>query len=505
MTQSPVDFIEFSDKPLRTIPAAELFHQHFPAKYFTQYLEDYIEEHIYAEKTLRSRICFGARVKHVSKVDDVWTVQTFDGRSFRARKLVDAVGLTSQPIVPNISGKEIFQGIQLHHKDFGQSNLLVNPDVRSIAVIGGSKSAADVAYAAAKAGKTVHWLIRKSGTGPSWFVPVYGLGYKAPSSTHALWIRLMTPMLASIFAEPSNVSRFLYRSWLGQFIFWRFWALVALAVSSMTKYDRKGGRKNGFYNLKPDTAPFWANDSTSLINRADFLDTIANHVQVYREDVESIHERSTKLSNGTKLEADAIVYGTGWRSDIPYFDKPLALWLGLPVPEEDHDAKHQQRWEALDQEAAAKVDVEMPVLSSKDPYWKHDSHRTPLRLYKCMLPISDQSIVFLGKTVIGHVFPSAEVEALWAVAALDGRIALPTVPDMEREVARVVAWSRKRYPSRGRQAMWIPWDLIPFTDMLLKQLGLVSHRGETWWKDLTTPTSSQRLKGLIAEYKRKYS
>lgn len=127
-----------------------------------------------------------------------------------------------------------------------------------------------------------------------------------------------------------------------------------------------------------------------------------------------------------------------------------------------------------------------------------------MRLYKIMLPIEDQTIVLLGKTVIAHTFPAAEVSALWAVAALDGNIAFPSVEAMREEVALVVAWSRRRYPSRGWQAMWFPWDLVPFTDMLLKQMGLVSHRGSTWWKDVTTPTSSGRLRGLIGEYKNKY-
>jgi dimethylaniline monooxygenase (N-oxide forming) len=272
----------------------------------------------------------------------------------------------------------------------------------------------------------------------------------------------------------------------------------------VTDYERADGRQNGFHNLKPDTAMFWSNESTSVDNKADFLDTIARNVQVFREDVVAIHEHSVELCNGLQVEADALVYATGWRWDMPYFDKSLLAGLGLSMQDRDLDEKHQQHWRTLDQQAEAKIDVEMPMLSRKEPYRKPDTQRTPMRLYKSMLPIEDQTIVLLGKTVIAHTFPAAEVTALWAVAALDGKIALPSVGEMQKEIARVVAWSRRRYPSRGWQAMWFPWDLIPFTDMLLKQLGLVSHRGETWWSDLTTPTSSGRLRELIEEYKNKY-
>ena len=175
MTQTPIHFAGFSDKPL-SVPDAELFYRHFPATYFTGYLEDYVDEHVYDGKTLRSRIQLSTRVERVYKADGVWFVYTVGGEKFTAGRLVDAIGLTSEPNLPDIPGRETFRGLQIHHKDFGQSKLLESSDIHSIIVVGGSKSAADVAYAATKAGKKVQWIIRRSGTGPPWFVPVYGLG-----------------------------------------------------------------------------------------------------------------------------------------------------------------------------------------------------------------------------------------------------------------------------------------------------------------------------------------
>jgi dimethylaniline monooxygenase (N-oxide forming) len=503
MTQTPIHFAGFSDKPL-SVPDAELFYRHFPATYFTGYLEDYVDEHVYDGKTLRSRIQLSTPVERVYKADGVWFVYTVGGEKFTAGRLVDAIGLTSEPNLPDIPGRETFRGLQIHHKDFGQSKLLESSDIHSIIVVGGSKSAADVAYAATKAGKKVQWIIRRSGTGPPWFVPVYGLGGMASCSTDSLWIRLMTPLLASIFAEGGVVSHFLYSSWLGQFLFWRFWGAVAFALSYVTDYERADGRKNGFHNLKPDTAPFWSNESTSVDNKADFLDTIARNVRVFREEVLAIHGRSVELGSGLRLEAEAIVYATGWKCGMSYFDTSLGASLGLPMMEEGLDEESRRCWRTLDRKAEARIDAEMPMLARKEPCREPDTLRTPLRLYKSMLPLEDHTIALLGKTVIAHAFPAAEVEALWAVAALDGKIDLPPVKAMREEIALVVAWSRRRYPSRGWQAMWFPWDLIPFTDMLLKQLGLVSHRGSSWWSDLTTPASSRRLRGVIGEYKRKY-
>jgi hypothetical protein len=48
--------------------------------------------------------------------------------------------------------------------------------------------------------------------------------------------------------------------------------------------------------------------------------------------------------------------------------------------------------------------------AKKEPHVNPDTQRTPLHLYKSMLPIGDRTIVLLGKTVVA--FPAAEVEAL---------------------------------------------------------------------------------------------
>jgi hypothetical protein len=45
---------------------------------------------------------------------------------------------------------------------------------------------------------------------------------------------------------------------------------------------------------------------------------------------------------------------------------------------------------------------------------------------------------------------------------LDGKIAFPSDEAMREEIALVLAWSRRRYPSRGWQAMWFFLGLGPF-------------------------------------------
>lgn len=80
-----------------------------------------------------------------------------------------ASGLTSTPNMPVFAKQDCFKGLILHQRDFGQSSVL-SPIDKYITVLGGAKSAADMAYACAKAGKSVSWIIRSSGNGLAAFL-----------------------------------------------------------------------------------------------------------------------------------------------------------------------------------------------------------------------------------------------------------------------------------------------------------------------------------------------
>jgi hypothetical protein len=45
---------------------------------------------------------------------------------------------------------------------------------------------------------------------------------------------------------------------------------------------------------------------------------------------------------------------------------------------------------------------------------------------------------------------------------------------MEKEVAMSIAWCRRRYLPKGELGHWLYFDLVPYTDALLQQLGLES-------------------------------
>lgn len=168
----------FSDVPLTVPSDAPLFHDTFEAKYVTQYLEDYVDSHIYNGTSLRSRILFNHRVQKVEKVRDFWKIHAEGSQVFSCPKLVVATGHTSVPNIPTIKGSDKFSGHIIHHRSFGEAwkNVLASPECRNITVLGGGKSAVDMVYQSVKGGKSVSWIIRESGEGPALFFPAQGRG-----------------------------------------------------------------------------------------------------------------------------------------------------------------------------------------------------------------------------------------------------------------------------------------------------------------------------------------
>ena len=165
----------FSDVPLTLSDDVPRVYDTFPARYVTQYLEDYVHNHVYDHRSLQDRIWLDTEVTSVEKNDGGWALQLKGAvtRKIRCSKLAIASGLTSQPIMPSFSCDSHWIAPILHHRDFGvRSEAILSPLslYKHITVIGGGKSAADMVYASVKAKKHVNWVVRKSGEGPGIFM-----------------------------------------------------------------------------------------------------------------------------------------------------------------------------------------------------------------------------------------------------------------------------------------------------------------------------------------------
>ena len=124
------------------------------------------------------RIDFETEVLEITRLDSSrgWNVrvQTPTGEHrMETKRLIIATGVTNRPHKPPFDGAEEFGGPILHSAELGKQSETItkDPNISSVAVLGGGKSAYDAVYLSATAGKNVEWVMRKSGKGPSWVFP----------------------------------------------------------------------------------------------------------------------------------------------------------------------------------------------------------------------------------------------------------------------------------------------------------------------------------------------
>jgi dimethylaniline monooxygenase (N-oxide forming) len=155
-------------------------------------------------------------------------------------------------------------------------------------------------------------------------------------------------------------------------------------------------------------------------------------------------------------------------------------------------------------EADKKLCSMYPMLENPPPHPHTRVTTTPYRLYQGMVPTHDDSILFMNHIVTGNKLLAADIQAMWAVAYFDKKISLPSVDDMEKEIALWVTYSRRRYLSSGELGNNLAFESITYTDLLLKQLDLTAHK-KGFWKETFEPFRPSDLGKAWKEYLEKSS
>ena len=230
-------------------PEDDLYYEFFKAKYTSRYVENYVDHHRFAGQSLRDRIKFGFKVNTIKKPGNIWIV-TGDTAIFHTPKIIVASGLTSTPNMPEIPGIEHFEAPVIHQENYGQSSVLSAAEIQNVAVIGGGKSAADMVYASVKAGKSVSWIIRASGTGPAFFVSAKGKGpYKNAFQIGST--RIVSTLSPSILNPDTWWTRLVHKTSVGQKIVNAIWGGADKETRADADFDGRPNALEGFDKLKP--------------------------------------------------------------------------------------------------------------------------------------------------------------------------------------------------------------------------------------------------------------
>jgi dimethylaniline monooxygenase (N-oxide forming) len=156
--QASTRMVGFSDIDISVPPGGTDEYDCPHSIHVSEYLEVYLEKHIYDGKPLKDRFHLNSLITNAKKEqDNLWHVkftQAGEAKEFTAEKLLVATGITSQPNIPVFSGQDDFKGPIVHSINFGRSwsSIQKSEDIQKVTVLGAGKSASDFVYQLVKAG-----------------------------------------------------------------------------------------------------------------------------------------------------------------------------------------------------------------------------------------------------------------------------------------------------------------------------------------------------------------
>lgn len=230
---------------------------------------------------LADGIRLNAPVQCAKPVQTGWELVTPQG-TVRARHLIAATGAHNTPVVPTVSrGSSAVQ--EFHSSALRDPGLLAGRDVL---VVGGGASALDLLELCTLHGaRRTIWVYR----GLRWFLPTRKPKHIAGSVRG--FARLQASGLS--VAEQS----------------------AAIGADMRARYE-----KFGIGEILP-SHDFDVQRDQLIPGRPGMLAHFAA-IERHSGDVASIAGRAVTLSDGTRIETDLLLWGTGYRMDLSYFDPP---------------------------------------------------------------------------------------------------------------------------------------------------------------------------------------
>ena len=154
---------EYPDLPMDEETYGVKEREHIPGMILHRYLTDFAKQHGVFERTR-----FNHKLESITpQKDDTWVLEVLNTntpKKIHTKKVILATGLTSMPNMPIYKGQETFGSPLFHAKDFHRERETLKTSKNAV-IIGGAKSAYDVAWAYCDAGVQSDLVIRPTGNG----------------------------------------------------------------------------------------------------------------------------------------------------------------------------------------------------------------------------------------------------------------------------------------------------------------------------------------------------
>jgi dimethylaniline monooxygenase (N-oxide forming) len=350
--------MQFEDFPMPKSYPDFPHHTHIAA-YFDAYVDHF---------GFRDRITFETGVERAEPAaDGTWDVTLDSGETRRYDALMVANGhhWHARWPEPAFPGSEDFAGVQLHSHDYTGED----PDFfrdRHVVVLGMGNSAMDIAVEASFSAAATYLAARRG----AWIIPKYVFGRpldQYPETPQVPWpVRRRVAQTA-----------------------------LRLAV----------GRPERYGLPTPDHRFGEAHPTVS----DDILSRVSHGAIVPKPNIARLGARTVVFADGSEVEADVVVYCTGYKVTFPFFEPDL-----IAAPDND------------------------------------------LPLFRRVFHPSIPSVFFIGLLQpLGAVMPLAAAQSEWVCEHLAGRCALPSPGAMRADIERERARMFQRYVASKRHTMQV--------------------------------------------------
>ncbi len=435
------ELYEFPDWPLP--PEVPSF---TPGPQFQTYLEGYCDRF-----GIRSRLRLSTRVVSLQQRADGapgWEIVYVSGGMNNTEAfdlVVIATGLYSEtPYIPDYPERASYTGELLHISDLKTRAPLQD---RKVAVIGYGKSATDAAGEAASVGKEVHLVFRDA----HWPVPrkLAGLLPFKWGMLHRLTASLITP-----YMRPGPVARWLHGP--GKPLVWIFWRLVELLLRVQFRLDTRIARGRSLLPRHPIEIDCFG--ESTMVPRPGFIGLIrSGRITAHLSEIERFTPKGLALRDGEEIEADCVVFGTGWKCDHGFLSAEVRQLLG----EED------------------------------DGFY----------LYRHMLHPNLPNLLFLGRAATFLSIVTDCIQARWLAELLAGRVTLPERKAMLAEIELMRRWKREWMPYSTARSARLLLHMTNYHDELLRDFGANPFRKRgifAPFKELLAPYQSRDYRAIAS-------
>jgi cation diffusion facilitator CzcD-associated flavoprotein CzcO len=341
-------------------------HSHI-ARYFNDYVDHF---------GFRDRIRFETPVARASRGEDgVWEVELGNGETQRYDAVMVANGHHWDPRWPEPDFPGEFDGRVMHAHDYKDPEEFRD---KRVVVLGMGNSAMDLAVDASYVGKATYLAARRG----AYVIPKY-IGGKPLDQP---WRHGRLARLISHGSMPFKVRQ---------------------KVLEKTLLESVGPMEN--YGLPtPDHKIAEAHPTVS----GRILDRLAHGAITPKPNIAELRGDRVAFTDGTEVEADVVVYCTGYRVTFPFFDDDF-----ISAPDND------------------------------------------LPLYRRVFHPEYPDVFFLALLQpLGATMPIAERQGQWLADYLRGEYALPPHPEMLEQMAKERERMFKRYVKSKRHTMQIDFD-----------------------------------------------